>query len=123
MVKFLLSRGELISTNWKIFYNLTMKKVKKITGISTKRSGRRSKADMRQDVLAYNGVFLDWEDKIKQNAKNQTKQAIHEFNLVVEKGVFVYENGCILPHPYYSKKGDEGPARVKGYKVSFNLFH
>lgn len=100
-----------------------IKKGKKITGIQSKRSGRRSKADMRQDVLNYNGVFLDWEDEISKNAKNRTKQAIHEFNLVVEKGVFVYETGCILPHPYYSKKGDEGPARVKGFKASFNLFH
>lgn len=100
-----------------------IKKYKKITGIKTKRSGRRSIADMRQDVLDADGVFLNWIDYIEQNAKNQTKQAIHEFNLIVEKGVFVYETGCILPHPYYSKKGDEGPARVKGYKASFNLFH
>jgi hypothetical protein len=100
-----------------------IKKRNKISGINTKRSGRRSIADMRQDVLGADGVFLNWNDYIKQNANNQTKQAIHEFNLIVEKGVFVYENGCILPHPYYSKKGDEGPARVKGYKASFNLFH
>ena len=99
-----------------------IKKGKRITGIKTKRSARRSKADMRQDVLSCDGVFLNWQNYIKQNAKNQTKQAIHEFNTIVEKGVFVYENGCILPHPYYSKKGDEGPARLKGSRASFNLF-
>lgn len=100
-----------------------MIKNQKLSEISAKRSVRRSKADMRRDVLSGDGVYLNWDDKIKAYAKNQSKQAIHEFNLVVEKGVFVFSNGCILPHPYYSKKGDEGPARVKGYKASFNLFH
>lgn len=106
----------------KSFYKMN-KKNKKITGVKSKRSVRRSKADLRQDVLNLDGVFLNWKDKIEKEANNKTKQAIHEFNIIVEKGVLVFENGCILPHPHYSKKGDEGPARVKGYKASFNLFH
>ena len=41
------------------------KKVRKIVGPRTKSSGRRSKADMRLDVLSRDGVFLNWKDKIE----------------------------------------------------------
>jgi len=30
---------------------------------------------------------------------------MNAFNTISEKGFFVFDNGCILPHPYYSKKG------------------
>lgn len=98
-------------------HNGPKKKIKKIGG-----KGKNSAFSMRREVLDNNGVFLDWKNHIEQNAKNLSKQTLHEFNLVNEKGVFVHEGGCITPHPYYSKKGKDGPARTKGYKAAFNLF-
>lgn len=35
----------------------------------------------------------------------------------------MFENGCILPHPYYSKKGKDGPARFRGHQASIKMFH
>ena len=35
----------------------------------------------------------------------------------------MFDNGCILPHPYYSKKGSDGPARFRGHQVSIKMFH
>lgn len=43
--------------------------------------------------------------------------------MISEKGYFVFENGCILPHPYYCKKGNEGPSKLRGSKISANTFH
>ena len=70
-----------------------------------KRSSRRTVAEMRSEMIENNAVFLDWSFKIKTEAKNNTPENRNAFNTISEKGFFVFENGCILPHPYYSKKG------------------
>ena len=88
-----------------------------------KRSSRRTVAEMRSEMIENNGVFLDWSFKIKTDCKNNTPENRNAFNTISEKGFFVFENGCILPHPYYSKKGKDGPARLRGGKASMQIFH
>ena len=68
------------------------------------------------------GVFLDWSFKIKTEGLNATPENKNAFNTISEKGFLIFKNGCILPHPYYSKKGKDGPARFRGHKVSASLF-
>ena len=77
---------------------------------------------MRSEMIENNAVFLDWSFKIKTEGKN-TPENRNAFNTISEKGFFVFENGCILPHPYYSKKGKDGPVRFRGHKASMNMFH
>lgn len=89
---------------------------------SVKRSAKRTVAEMRKEMLDNGGVFLDWSKKIKTEAQNPTPENRNAFNTVSEKGFFVFSNSCILPHPYYSKKGKEGPARFRGHKASCQLF-
>jgi len=74
-------------------------------------------------MLENDAVFLDWSFKIKTEAKSKTPEIKNAFNTISEKGFFVFETGCILPHPYYSKKGKDGPARFRGHKVSLEMFH
>lgn len=88
-----------------------------------KRSSRRTVAEMRQEMIENNAVFLDWSFKIKTDSQNNSPENRNAFNTISEKGFFVFENGCILPHPYYSKKGKDGPARLRGHKASMNIFH
>lgn len=90
---------------------------------SIKRSSKRTATEMREEMMANDAVFLDWSYKIKMEAKNDTPENRNAFNTISEKGFFVFENGCILPHPYYSKKSKDGPARLRGHKVSMNIFH
>lgn len=77
---------------------------------------------MRLEIINMGGVFLDWSEKIKKEAKCNTPENLNAFRTICEKGFLVFENGCILPHPYYSKKGKEGPARFRGDKASISLF-
>ena len=88
-----------------------------------KRSSRRTVAEMRTEMIENDGVFLDWSFKIKSESQQNTPENRNSFNTISEKGFFVFENGCILPHPYYSTKGKDGPARLRGHKVSMNIFH
>ena len=74
-------------------------------------------------MISGGGVFLDWSEKIKKSALSRTPQHLNAFQTISNKGFWVFENGCILPHPYYSKKGKEGPARFRGSKAAFQLFH
>lgn len=90
---------------------------------SVKRSARRTIAEMRSEMRENGGVFLDWSFKIKKEGISKTPEVMNSWNTVSEKGFFVFETGCILPHPYYSKKGKDGPARFRGHKISFLLFH
>ena len=78
---------------------------------------------MRSEMIENNGVFLDWSYKIKTDSNNNTPENRNAFYTISEKGFFVFENGCILPHPYYSKKGKDGPARFRGHKASISIFH
>jgi len=48
---------------------------------------------------------LDWSYKIKTEGIQVTPENINAFKTISDKGFFIFENGCILPHPYYSKKG------------------
>lgn len=89
---------------------------------SVKRSARRTVAEMRAEMVRSGGVFLDWSFKIKKEGVANTPENLNAFNTVSEKGFYVFENGCILPHPYYSKKGKDGPARFRGHKASMSLF-
>lgn len=89
---------------------------------SVKRSSRRTIAEMRKEMIDNDGVFLDWSNKIKKEAQNNTPELLNAFNTVSEKGFIVFETGCIIPHPYYSKKGKDGPARFRGHKVSIGIF-
>lgn len=70
-----------------------------------KRSARRTVAEMRKEMRQSDGVFLDWSYKIKTEGVSDNPELRNAFNTISEKGFFVFENGCILPHPYYSKKG------------------
>lgn len=88
-----------------------------------KRSARRTVAEMRQEMKENGCIFLDWSTKIKSEGVSQTPENINAFSTISEKGFFVFETGCILPHPYYSKKGKDGPARFRGHKASMKLFH
>ncbi len=90
---------------------------------SIKRSARRTVAEMRNEMVENGGVFLDWSFKIKQESKANTPENRNAFRTISEKGFFVFETGCILPHPYYSKKGKDGPARFRGHRISMKLFH
>lgn len=78
---------------------------------------------MRNEMIENDGVFLDWSFKIKTEAKSNTPENRNAFNTISEKGFFVFETGCILPHPYYSKKGKDGPSRFRGHKTSIQLFN
>lgn len=78
---------------------------------------------MRQEMVENDGVFLDWSYKIKTEGVCKTPENMNAFSTISEKGFFVFETGCILPHPYYSKKGKDGPARFRGHKASMKLFH
>ena len=78
---------------------------------------------MRREMMESDGVFLDWSYKIDQQGIHKSPENLNAFKTISEKGFFVFENGCIAPHPYYSKKGKEGPARFKGHKAVMNLFH
>lgn len=89
---------------------------------SLKRSSRRTVAEMRSEMMDNNGVYLDWTYKIKLEGLS-TPENLNAFQTISEKGFFVFDNGCILPHPYYSKKGKDGPSRYRGHKASMNLFH
>ncbi len=90
---------------------------------SVKRSAGRTVAEMRNEMTENNGVFLDWSYKIKSEGISNNPENRNAFNTVSEKGFFVFETGCILPHPYYSKKGKDGPARFRGHQVSIKMFH
>jgi hypothetical protein len=90
---------------------------------SVKRSAQRTVAEMRKEMVENNGVFLDWSNKIRLEALEKSGENINALKTISEKGFFIFETGCILPHPYYSKKGEDGPARFRGYKASANLFH
>ena len=68
-------------------------------------------------------MFLDWSFKIKSEGVSNNPENTNTFNVISEKGFFVFENGCILPHPYYSKKGKDGPTRFRGHQVSIKMFH
>lgn len=72
---------------------------------SLKRSKERTVAEMRQEMIQNGGVFLDWSYKIKTEGINNNPENGNAFKTISDKGFFVFENGCILPHPYYSKKG------------------
>lgn len=78
---------------------------------------------MREQMIENNAVFLDWSEKIKKEAVNQDPRVRSGFNTISEKGFFVFETGCILPHPYYSKKGKDGPLRFRGHSTSMKLFN
>lgn len=75
-----------------------------------KRSKRRSPGEMRSANLSGGAVLLEF-----PTHKEAGKKAIHEWRTVESKGFFVFETGCILPDPYYRKKGVEGPARVRAH--------
>lgn len=90
---------------------------------SVKRSARRTVAEMRREMKEKGGVFLDWSEKIKSEGVSKTPENMNAFSTISEKGFLVFETGCILPHPYYSKKGKDGPARFRGHKISMKLFH
>lgn len=78
---------------------------------------------MRSEMKWNDGVFLDWSLKIKTESVSNNPENMNAFNTISEKGFFVFETGCILPHPYYSKKGKDGPARFRGHQVSVKMFH
>lgn len=96
--------------------------IEKLGMRSVKRSSRRTVAEMRKEMMDNGGVFLDWSEKINKEGKDKTTENRNAFETISQKGFFVFENGCILPHPYYSKKGKDGPARFRGHKVSLKLF-
>jgi len=77
---------------------------------------------MRREMSEHGGVFLDWSKAIAQN-RRPTPEQLNAFRTIAEKGFFVFESGCILPHPYYSKKGKDGPARLRGHRVAMEIFH
>lgn len=60
---------------------------------------------MRREMMDNHGVFLDFSYKIKTEGIHNTPENINAFWTISDKGFFVFETGCILPHPYYSKKG------------------
>ncbi len=77
---------------------------------------------MRKEMTENDAVFLDWSYKIKTEAVAPTPENKNAFSTISEKGFFVFETGCILPHPYYSKKGKDGPSRFRGHTTSIKLF-
>lgn len=103
-----------------VLHYFIMKKQKGISQV--KRTARRTVAEMRQEMRDNGAVFLDWSNLIKKEAVSNTPENMNAFNTISEKGFFVFANGCILPHPYYSKKGKDGPARFRGHKAVAKLF-
>lgn len=85
------------------------------------RSKRRNVPEMRSETLALGGVFLDWSERLADAPGNAAHR--QAWKTVSDKGFQVFVNGCILPHPYYRRKGDDGPARVRGPKASMECFH
>ena len=74
-------------------------------------------------MISQGGVFLDWSKWIQAEGVSPSPQLLNAFETISQKGFWVFETGCILPHPYYSKKGKDGPTRFRGSKVAFQLFH
>lgn len=66
------------------------------------------------------GVFLDWSKRLASAPGNPTQR--NAWETVSAKGFRVFANGCILPHPYYLRKGSDGPSRVRGHRASIDMF-
>lgn len=66
------------------------------------------------------GVFLDWSKRLAVAPGNPTQR--NAWETMSAKGFRVFANGCILPHPYYLRKGSDGPSRVRGPRASIDMF-
>lgn len=79
------------------------------TTTKTTTTKRSSVVQMRQEMLTAGAHLLAYTPHREATAAQQ-----HAWSTVQDKGLIVLESGCIIPHPYYRKKGIEGPARVRG---------
>lgn len=87
--------------------------------MTAKKRPRRSECDMRTQVLEAGGHLVQFEDE----SKAVDRQSVLAWRTLERKGFIVLaDKGCMIPHLYYTNRGEQGPARNRGHVASARFF-